>query len=127
MTSYSIKTLNLNLNSAEALGLNFAETQGEFIIFVEYSDTGEAGDAKIFLLAKPFSDSSSVSDVSDILLGKALSETITVSDDFHRQLTTIRTANNTASVTGAGQALMQSYMTDFSYFGGDFVGVSRTF
>lgn len=76
MTSYSIKTLNLNLNSAEALGLNFAETQGEFIIFTEYSDTGEAGDAKVFLLAKPFSDSSSVSDVSDILLGKALSETI---------------------------------------------------
>ena len=109
----------------KALNLNFSAQSGIFLKFMERTDAGTVSDSLAFSAPKSFSDSSFASDAFQISRSSALSETITVSDDFQRNLTTIRTANETASSIGAGLLVMQSYMANFSYFEEDFVGVSR--
>ena len=109
----------------KALNLNFSAQSGIFLKFMERTDTGTLSESLAFSLPKSFSDGASISDAPITTVGKIHADTVSVSDSFQRNLTTIRTANETASSIGAGLLVMQSYMTNFSYFEEDFVGVSR--
>ena len=89
------------------------------------SDAAGATDVKVLTPGKVLAETSRATDAATKFSGKALTDSAGAADQLLRSPGLVKA--DTTSISDTGSLANQSYCSDGFYFGGDFVGASRTF